>query len=398
MITFEDAIQIIDKHATPLPEKRVYIGRAAGRFLAEDLAARYDSPPFDNSAVDGFGRRADDLSAPRLRLVGKLKAGDKGAVQVNKGQTVRIFTGAPVPKDIAAISMQEDCETDGEWVVFKEASELGDHIRRAGGDFLRGDTVLRKGDYLGPAAVGIAISAGLKDVSVTQIPMVSMLTSGTELLGISHELMPGKIYDSNFHALTTAVGELLDEWTITTASDKPEVLRKKMLDAMQGEVVITTGGVSVGEHDLIKEEFAHWHVTERFWRVAIKPGKPVYFGTLGKKLVFGLPGNPVSALVTYYLFARPAILKMMGHPDPWPKPVSAKFEGECCKKPGRMEFLRGVLSQNGTESVARVVGEQGSHQMAAMAAANCLIHFPLEVSQLKSGDEVDVTPLIWGIT
>lgn len=398
MITYEEAIQIIDRHAKPLPAKRVHIGQARGRFLAEDLIARYDSPPFDNSAVDGFGRSLHDLDSTRLKVVAKLKAGDKGTVQVGRGQAVRIFTGAPVPKDIAAVSMQEDCETDGDFVIFKEPSELGDHIRRTGGDFQKGDTVLRTGAYMSPAAVGIAISAGFRDVSVTPNPEVSMLTSGTELVNITHELPPWKIYDSNFYALSSAVHELLDDWTITTASDKPVVLRRKMLDAMQGDIVITTGGVSVGEHDLLKEEFAHWNVKERFWRVAIKPGKPVYFGTQGDKLVFGLPGNPVSALVTYYLFAKPAILKRMGHPDPWPNPLRARFEGECRKKPGRMEFLRGVLSQEGTENVAREAGEQGSHQMAAMAASNCLIHFPLEASELHNGDEVEVTHLAWGLT
>jgi len=168
-----------------------------------------------------------------------------------------------------------------------------------------------------------------------------------------------------------------------------------MSAAIMADVVITSGGVSVGEYDLLRDEFAFWGVEQQFWRVAIKPGMPVYFGILEDRLVFGLPGNPVSALVTYYLFARPAILKLMGHPDPWPKPLQARFEGSRHKKPGRLEFLRGTLSH--AENVVREAGEQGSHQMAGMAAANCLVHFPREASELKSGEVVEVTPLRWGI-
>lgn len=396
MITYEEAIRIIDEAAKPMAAEKLHIGAARGRFLAEDVIARYDSPPFDNSAVDGFGRRLDDLGESPLRLARKIQAGGRGDGAVTKGQAVQIFTGAPIPTDIGAVSMQEDCEVAGTEVHFGEPSKPGDHIRRAGSDFRAGDTVLRKGDRLGPAQMGIAISAGVRQVGVVGIPEVSLLTSGSELLDISHELMPWKIYNSNEFSLTSAVHEIHHEWASTTASDKPEVLRKRMMDTgMTGDVVITSGGVSVGEFDLMKEEFAFWKVEERFWRVAIKPGKPVYFGTQYDKLVFGLPGNPVSALVTYLLFVRPAILKRMGHPDPWPKPMRARFDGECRKKPGRMEFLRGVLSSDGS---VREAGEQGSHQLAALAAANCLIHFPLEAEKLHAGDHVEVTPIQWGVT
>jgi len=297
MITYLEAVRIIDGCAKPLKARRIQVDEAGGRFIAEDLVARFDSPPFANSAVDGFGRRAEDLNAKRLRLVGKIKAGDKGSIEVHPGETVRIFTGGPIPIGITAVSMQEDCVADGSGVTFQVSSAEGEHLRPAGDDFRKGNVVLRKGDYLGPAQIGIVISAGHREVLAYPIPMVSMLTTGRELINVRHELMPWKIYDSNFYSLSNAVGELFDDWTIATSSDKPAVLRKRMAEALQGDVVVTSGGVSVGEFDLMKEEFAHWNVMERFWQVAIKPGKPIYFGTLGERLIFGLPGNPVSALI-----------------------------------------------------------------------------------------------------
>lgn len=318
-------------------------------------------------------------------------------MEVSRGQAVQIFTGAPIPPGIVAMSMQEDCESDGETVVFHERSQIGDHIRRAGSDFTKGATILRKGDFLGPASIGAAMSAGIRDLSVHQIPDIFILSTGSELLDISHELMPWKIYDSNRNALSSAVGLITEEWTSTTASDKPEVLTNRMRDVMLADIVITSGGVSVGEYDLLKEEFARWNVVQQFWGVAIKPGKPVYFGTQGRKMVFGLPGNPVSTLVTYALFVRPAILRRMGHPDPWPKPVRAVFRGSARKRAGRMEFLRGKLDQDGATNVVSEVGEQGSHQMAVMAAADCLIQFPLDAERLDDGDIVDVIRLRWGI-
>jgi molybdopterin molybdotransferase len=395
VITYDEAVRIIDEHTKPLPSKRVPLSEAGGRFLASDVIGSYDSPPFDNSAVDGYGRREDDLGASRLKLAGTVAAGSNGDIEVPRGSAVRIFTGAPIPKGIAAISMQEDCEADGDMVHFHEASKPGDHIRRAGGDFMKGDTILRAGAFMNPAAVGIAASGRAREVDVTLCPDVSMLTTGTELMDMSHELTPGRIYDSNLHSLSSAVDLLLKDWTVSTASDTPEVLRKRLVSALQSDIAITCGGVSVGEHDLVREELTQLGVEQHFWRVAIKPGKPVYFGALGQKLVFGLPGNPVSALVTYFLFARPAILKMMGHPDPWPKPLKARFEGEARKNPGRMEFLRGNFFGDGSKAVVR--GGQDSHMLSALASANCLIHFPLEQAELKTGDEVDVTMLNWGM-
>jgi molybdopterin molybdotransferase len=217
------------------------------------------------------------------------------------------------------------------------------------------------------------------------------MTTGSELFDLSLPLTPARIYDSNIFGLAAAAEDLVTDVKSYHVSDKPEKLREMTMHAMVGDVVVTSGGVSVGDHDLVKEELERWEVTRQFWKVAIKPGKPLYFGTQGQKLIFGLPGNPVSALVTFALFVRPAILKRMGHPNPWSPPCKARFNGRVTKKAGRTEFLRGHHSDDGVRSLEG----QGSHQLATLAEANCLIVFPAEAEYLEDGGSVSVIPLDW---
>jgi len=394
VITYEEAIRIVDRHTREIGVWGKSVVGSTGLRLGEDLVALCDSPPFDNSAVDGYGRRESDLSATELPLAGEIRAGDDGSLEVPPGHTVRIFTGAPVPRDIAAVSMQEDCEESDGVVRFAEQSESGSHIRCAGSDFATGDVLARKGTVMNPPLVGLALSAGLHQIKHLARPRVAIVTTGDELESPMTPLGPGKIYNSNEGALTDAVRSMSERARTWQSPDDPERLRMTLgVFLNEDDVVITCGGVSVGAYDYLKDAFSALGVEQHFWSVAIKPGKPIYFGTKGKTLVFGLPGNPVSAMVTFYLFVRPALLKMAGHPDPWPKPIRARFEGEARKNPGRMEFLRGSLSQDG--SIAVATGGQGSHVISALADADCLIHFPLESAELRSGDEVDITPLVW---
>ncbi|HWA83207.1 MAG TPA: gephyrin-like molybdotransferase Glp, partial [Fimbriimonadaceae bacterium] len=317
---------------------------------------------------------------------------DDGLLSVPPGSAVRIFTGAPIPAGIVAVAMQEDCrETDGS-VHFEEVSRLGDHIRPDGSDFAAGQLLLKKGEVMNPASIGLAVSGGHLTVKTHGRPRVTVLTTGNELVSPGDELGPGQIYNSNEGALSAALEPLSGVTRTLHVGDDLEQLKFLLPAILQdSDVVLTCGGVSVGEYDFLKEAFAACGVEQRFWQVAIKPGKPVYFGTWGRTLVFGLPGNPVSALVTFILFARPALLKMSGRQSCWPSPGSARFEGESRKKAGRTEFLRGILEGG----MVREAGEQGSHQLAALAAANCLIHFPREADRLRTGDEVAVTPLEW---
>jgi molybdopterin molybdotransferase len=390
VITYQEAIRIIDDHAKVIGSWSRPISQSTGHYLGEDLVALCDSPPFDNSAVDGYGRCLPDLSTSQLQLAGEVKAGDAPGLRVSEGQCVRIFTGAPVPAEVAAVTMQEDVERVGDVVRFLEPSRPGDHIRRAGSDFRTGDALVKSGTLMTPPLAGLGISAGHFLIQCLHKPRVGLITTGDEVVPAGERLLPGQIYNSNEGALSEALSTLPERTQRLHWPDNPVDYYFEAFSQDQ-DVVITCGGVSVGDYDFLKEEFGKAGVEQHFWGVAVKPGKPIYFGTKGRTLVFGLPGNPVSALVTFYLFVRPALLKMSGHPDPWPKPTLARFEGEARKKPERMEFLRGVMSADG----AVALSGQNSHQLAALAAANCLIHFPLESSELKSGDIVDVTPLNW---
>jgi len=392
VITFEEAIRIVDGQTQAIG-KEIALTALRGRVLAGDVHAAFDSPPFDNSAVDGYGRRAEDLGKEALPLCGSVQAGDDGRLVVPGGAAVRILTGAPVPPGVAAVSMQEDCvESDG-IVRFREASEPGDNIRAAGSDFRKGDLLLRQGTRLNSAGCGLLASAGVTAVEVTTRPRITILTTGNELVEPEKALAAGQIYNSNAVALQEFLRSLSARVHLRHCPDDPEaILTEAAISLERDDVLVTCGGVSVGSYDFVKDVFAAAGIVQRFWGVAIKPGKPLYFGTCGHALVFGLPGNPVSALVTSYLFVRPALLKLQGHPDPWGRPRQARFEGSARKKPGRLEFLRGDLSPEG---LVREAGEQGSHQLAALAVANCLIHFPAEATKLMDGDLVQVTPLDW---
>ncbi len=392
MITYAEAVRIVDDHTSLLGNDVRPLAGCSGSRLGKELRALCDSPPFDNSAVDGYGRREEDLGARLLPLAGEVQAGDDGRLNVRPGHAVRIFTGAPVPSGIVSISMQEDCEEVDGRVRFSLESKPGQHIRPAGSDFRKGETLLPEGTILDAPKLGLALSGGHSQAECRIRPRVLILTTGNELVAPGELLGPGQIYNSNSGALFEAARPLSSRTQTMNCGDDPEQLRSMMPGLLNdNDVLITCGGVSVGAHDYLKEAFASAHVTELFWSVAIKPGKPIFFGSQGKALVFGLPGNPVSALVTFFLFVRPALLKMAGSPDPWPRPFHARFEGKCSKRDGRMEFLRGILTG---ESV-RLVGGRDSHLISGLAAANCLIHFPLEATELRDGDVVDVTALNW---
>lgn len=394
MIHFQEAASLIEAHTHPQAPIMASAEDALGRFLADDVYASTPSPMFDNSAVDGYGRRAEDLDAPSLRLAGAVAAGASPDVVLRPGECVRIMTGAPVPEGVAAVAMQEDCLVEGENVRFGIASQPGDHIRRIGSDFEAGVRLLPAGTRLGPAHGGLLFSGRAQSVSIHRPPRARIVSTGSELMTIDEAPAPGKIYDSNSFSLRQAVREMGIECEATRAGDDPSELRRKLGDALdEADVVITSGGVSVGDFDLVRSTFASLGVEELFWRVAIKPGMPVSFGVQGPKLAFGLPGNPVSAMVTFQLFVRPALLKLLGHRAPWPTPFTARFEGSARKKPGRMEFLRGDLGRDGT---VRPLDRQSSHQLSGLAGANCLIRFPVDRVELKPGDPVEVTELRWG--
>ncbi|MHB9022995.1 MAG: molybdopterin molybdotransferase MoeA [Armatimonadota bacterium] len=403
MISFEDALSIVLEHVKPLPMLRKMLSRAAGYVLAEPVTVTSSIPAFDNSAMDGFGVRAADVTDPpvRLRLIGTVRAGDAGAVVLLPGTAVRILTGAPIPKGVDAVVMKEYCEIEGDDVLLTRSARPGENIRRAGEEFRPGDTALPAGLRVSPPVIGLLATLGQRSCRVHRRPGVALLVTGDELEQPGTPLLPGHIYDANTPALTAALAEAgVHRPFLLHTVDEPTVLREQMRRALAtSDVVLTAGGVSVGDYDFVKDVCAELGVSMKFWQVAMKPAKPVYFGVLDdekrRRYVFGLPGNPVSALVSFHLLVRPALNKLMGLRQVAPLLLTATLTSRLRKKAGRVEFVRGVASsRDGRLQVEPTTG-QDSHMLGGLSLANCLIHFPTELETLEEGMEITIEMLNW---
>lgn len=395
LLSYQAAIEIIDKATTPTETIEIHLEETLGLFLASPLIAKLDSPRFDNSAVDGYALPRKAQKGDKFAVIGEARAGEPSHPQLEAAQALRVFTGAPVPKSVQAIAMQEDVRRDGSSMTLEATIGLGQGIRRAGEDFHAGQTLAATGAQVTPPLIGLAAASGNSTIAVHRKPKVAIITCGNELRPISENLQPGQIPNSNQPALSAALRSIGLDTTFYHVADDQAQTDREVVEALRShDVLITTGGVSVGDYDLLKASFAKACVEEKFWRLAIKPGMPTYFGTSGEKLIFGLPGNPVAALVTYFLFARPALLKQLGAPTPWPKAKAAKFNGQAEKKEGRLEFMRGCLEDDG--SVTASTG-RGSHISSSLVGANCLILFPIDKIELHEGEAVEVIPLDWSI-
>lgn len=410
MISYDEALQIVLKAASTLESDYVPLENLLGRTLAEPVVSPHDLPLFDNSAVDGFGvmvadvRHASPEQPVSLRNIGTIAAGSSEAIAITSGTAVKLLTGAPIPPGVDAVVMKEFTESQNGSVQMLRSVNLGDNIRRRGEEFRKGDNVLPIETKVTPPVLGLLASLGYAGFKAYRQPKVAVVVTGNELVKPGNALQPGQIYESNSVALLGALASLGIEGSIVYHSgDESDSLREKLAQALQhADVIITSGGVSVGEYDLVKTVLAELGVVSRFWKVAIKPGKPVYFGTLPlspgspqEKLVFGLPGNPVAVLLTFHLLVRPALLKQMGVSHHSLATFQATLTQAIRKKPGRLEFVRGVLSNNdGALAVIPTLG-QGSHMLGGLSRANCLITFPMDASQLDAGQSVDVELLEW---
>jgi molybdopterin molybdotransferase len=371
-----------------LPAESVALGEALGRVLAEDVRSEISVPPFDSSAMDGYAVVAGE--GGELELIGEARAGHPAQVAVRPGAAVAISTGGEVPEGATAVVPVERTErADGS--VRVPATESDANIRRAGEDIAAGDLVLRAGTVLRPAAIGVAASVGRDAVSCTRRPRVALVLTGDELTDPGEPLRPGGIYSSNGYALA---GQVVQEGAELVAServgDSADATRTALAAALEAaDVVVVSGGVSVGPHDHVKSALAALGVEERFWGVALRPGKPTWFGTRDDTLVFGLPGNPVSAMVTFILFARPAALAMQGR-DPAAPRATAVLEEGYRKKPGRAHAIRCALRPGDEGWLARPTKEQGSHVLTSMLGADALAILPTESGDLQAGERVTV--------
>ena len=403
MIEYQQALDIILNAAQPLPAKRVETKNALGLSLSESIHSPNPMPLFDNAAMDGYGVRALDVATATkdtpvsLTVQETLQAGQTTSAALKPGHAFQVFTGAPLPDGVDAVVMQEFTRQEDDTVFIQHPVQKGDHIRYQGEEFEAGHGLLKPGVPLTPARLGLLASVGLAQVKVTPRPCVAIVTTGNELVEPGHALKPGQIYDSNGIALEAALTQLGITTTLyPRALDTPEALQHSLAQGLaQADVLITVGGVSVGKYDLVKTTLEALGVTQQFWKIAIKPGKPVFFGTYGEapasKLIFGLPGNPVSALLTFHQLVKPALEKMAGQPVLPLHTNTARLTAPLKKRPGRLEFVRGMATcHQGQWHVTPTTG-QGSHMLSGLADANCLILFPLEASLLEAEQPVAFT-------
>lgn len=394
MIPLAEARSYVLSKCAPLESTRVHIDEASDLVTSEDLPANGSIPPFDNTAMDGFAIRAADVAnAPTtLEMIGTIAAGAKPDLTVGEGQAVRIMTGAPVPPGADAIVMVELTELadDLSSVAVSQAVPVGNHIRSVGDDVHQGDIVFEAGTELTPAHLGVCASIGVYEVPVFRRPRIGVISTGDELVDSPQPLEVGQIHDSNRHsllALVRAAGATGVD--LGLVPDDEDLIHQAMsAAATECDAVITSGGVSMGDFDYVKKVLSE--IGDMRWmQVAIKPAKPLAFGTIGDTPIFGLPGNPVSSMVSFELFARPGIRAMMGHADPILEPLTGVAGQDLSRGPdGKTHFarVRAVPNSSGIYE-ASFSGGQGSHQLSAMAAANALAIVP-DGDGVRSGDPV----------
>ncbi|NCF25394.1 MAG: molybdopterin molybdenumtransferase MoeA [Gammaproteobacteria bacterium] len=371
---------------------------ALGRVLSADVVSSIDVPSHTNSAMDGYALAGSELSAggeTRLEVIGTSAAGRPFAGEVRSGQCVRIMTGAPMPPGADTVAMQENVVRDGDIAIVGPGQKVGQHVRQAGEDIAAGTIALAAGTRLMPAEIGILGSLGVGEVRVRRRPRVAFFSTGDELRSVGEPLGEGQIYDSNrytiFGMLSRLGVDVLDMGVIRDDRDAVEQAFAKA--AAEADAIVSSGGVSVGDADYVAETLERTG-TVGFWKVAMKPGRPLAFGRIGEALFFGLPGNPNSVMVTFYQLVQPALQALAGIPNPEPPLTMPAISATALhKKPGRREFQRGVFSRSEDgRLVVRKTGHQGSGVLSSMAAANCFIVLPEDSGPVAEGDEVTVQP------
>ena len=406
MISFEEACRRILRKTMPLPRTRVRLSDAAGYVLAAPVITRYHIPRFDSSAVDGYGvhwqdvTSASESSPVSLRLAGAVRAGDVSKKTIPRGSCVKLMTGAMVPRGVNAVIMREYTEEVNHAVTVSSPAKRGDNVRLNGEEFAKGAVVLGEGARITPTAVGLLATVGCSTVRVHRKPRVALIVTGNELVAADKSLKEGKIRDSNSPALVAALQRIgVKPGMVARTVDSRAAIARALNSALKvSDVVITVGGVSVGDFDYVKGVAERYGIKTAFWRVAIKPGKPFFFGTKGRKLVFGLPGNPVSALITFHLFVVPALHRMMGGKLKEELLLRARLDHSLSRNPHRMEFVRGLVRRRASDGlVVSSTRGQGSHMLGGLAAANCIIYVRPGRGLLPKRSFVDVQMLLWNM-
>lgn len=391
LLPVDDALARLLEDAAPLPAETVDISAAGGRVLAQDVFARRTQPPFHASAMDGYAVRAEDIAAvpATLRVIGESIAGKRFDGVVDAGQAVRIFTGAPVPDGADTILLQEDARrTADDRVEALEAMARGRHIRRAGLDFSEGDLLLAGGRQLDPAALSLAAAANHADLPVVRRPLVAVLATGTELVAPGAQRGPDQIVASNGYGIgllaREAGAEVLDLGIVPDDRDAIAGAVRRALDA-GADIIVTLGGASVGDHDLVREVLTGQGMTLDFWKIRMRPGKPLMFGRFGSRRVLGLPGNPVSSLVCSHLFLRPLIARLAGRE--WqPELLAGALATAMTQNDHRQDYVRAKVTRRDGQLVAQPFDVQDSSMLKTLAEANALIVREPNAPAASAGD------------
>lgn len=398
MITVGEAVELVLKRITPLATEDVPILQASGRILCENVRAGRHVPPFANSAMDGFAVRWQDVAEASqqhpvtLRVLEEAPAGYVARQSVVEGAAIKIMTGAPLPRGADTIVRVEYTESAGRQKVrITRVDGPGSHLRQAGEDIRKGQTILEKGKQMTPPDIGLLASVGKSRVKVYRRPAVGLISTGDELLNVEDPPEPGKIVNSNSYTLAAAVEETgAVPKVLGIARDRRRSLAAAFRKALRYDVVITSGGVSVGDYDFVKEALSDIGVRMQFWKVAQRPGHPMAFGRIGKKPVFGLPGNPVSSAVSFLLYTRPALLKMMGHERLFLPVIQARLEHEIHKSPGLKEFIRCRIRYHEGQPLASSTGTQSSGVLRSLSLAQGLIVGAEAETRLAKDSQVPV--------
>ena len=401
MILVKEAQNIILEKLQPLEPENIPLLNTLGAVLQEDICAQRDNPPADNSAMDGYALRFNDISSLdqnnplSLKVVEDIPAGQKPTKPIHPREASRIMTGAVVPGGADTVVMVEDTEKKNGSVSILKPQKKGSHVRKQGEDFKKGDILLSKGDLVTSSNIAIIATAGYAKLSVNRKPVVAILSTGDELVDVDAKAEDHQIINSNTYLLASQVLESgAKPMLLGIVRDRKDDIKEKLKSANKADIIVTSGGVSVGDYDFVKDAIQDLGSDIVFWKIAMKPGKPLTFSMLSKRPLFGLPGNPVSSFVSFEQFVRPAILKMSGHTDLFRKTIRATLtEGIKKKNDGRRHFVRSTLTYiNGSYSVSALSG-QGSNMLASLASANSLLIIPESETELKSGQQVEVQVL-----
>ncbi len=403
MISVEEALERILARIIALKEVHVPLSAAQGLVLAQDIIAHDDIPPFANSAMDGFALRSRDTHSqngvlPRLRVTGGVAAGYVADHAVEEGTAMRVMTGAPIPVGADSVIQIELTNYDGPestWVEVLEEVAPHNNVRPAGEDMRKGQVIMRRGTEIGPWEIGVLATLGYARVPVIRRPRVAILGTGDEVIDIDEPLQPGKIRNSNSYLLEAAVRRVgAEPHRLGVAQDTVESLREKFREAATYDIILTSGGVSVGDFDLVKDIMTE-QGNINFWRINMRPGKPVAFGHIGEVPLLGLPGNPVSTAVTFELFGRPILRKMQGHTRLLKPQVPVVVEDGVGESVMRRHYVRAHVEWRDNHFVAYTTGNQGSNIMTSLLQANAFVIVPEGGATIPPGGTAQAMMLDW---